>query len=363
MLNGKTVAVVIPCYNEETQIAMVLDSMPDFVDKIFVIDDKSKDKTSDVIKRYIDKSDAQIEARIDDIDEASRYSHAKKVVRQLEADEVSKYTKHEIVNLDHQKDRVVFIKHIDNGGVGAAIATGYYYAKIYQIDCTAVMAGDGQMDPEELESICSPVANEGIDYVKGNRLIHRSAWLVVPKVRYIGNSILSLLTKIASGYWNISDTQTGYTCISLEALRAIRIYNIYKSYGMPNDILVKLNIAYCTIREVKIKPVYNVGEQSKMKVLKVIPTVSYLLLKSFIKRLWIKYLFRDFHPLFLLYHFSFILSIANIVYLKRFIYDALGIQAISTYSLIIFIFLSVSSFQTLFFSMWMDVVDNERLNK
>ena len=146
------------------------------------------------------------------------------------------------------------------------------------------MDGDGQMDPSELESICIPVVNENIDYVKGNRLIHRSSLLVIPKIRFFGNSILSILTKLASGYWRISDTQTGFTAISLKALSSIRLYKIYKSYGYPNDILVKLNIAFCSVREVEIKPVYNVGEQSKMKILKVIPTVSWLLIKSFFKR-------------------------------------------------------------------------------
>ena len=76
------------------------------------------------------------------------------------------------------------------------------------------MAGDGQMDPDELLSICSPVVNEDIDYVKGNRLQHKSAWVIIPKVRFLGNSILSILTKISSGYWHVSDTQTGYTAIS-----------------------------------------------------------------------------------------------------------------------------------------------------
>jgi glycosyltransferase involved in cell wall biosynthesis len=157
---------------------------------------------------------------------------------------------------------------LQNGGVGAAIARGYKWAKDHGFDCTAVMAGDGQMDPDELESICLPVIEDGVDYVKGNRLIHRSALLVIPKVRFFGNSILSILTKLASGYWHVSDTQTGYTAISNKALNAIRLYDIYKSYGMPNDMLVKLNIAFCSLKEVEIKPIYDIGEQSKMKILR-----------------------------------------------------------------------------------------------
>ena len=226
------------------------------------------------------------------------------------------------------------------------------------------MAGDGQMDPNELIDICEPVVFENIDYVKGNRLIHRSAWLVIPKTRFFGNSILSILTKLASGYWRISDTQTGYTATSKKALNAIKIYDIYKSYGMPNDMLVKLNIAYCSLREIEVKPVYNVGEQSKMKVLKVIPTVSFLLIKSFFKRLWVKYLFKDFHPLFLLYHFSFILFGASIPFLSKIIYLSYNpIRDISEATILAFMFLMISSLNFFLFAMWMDIQDNERLYK
>jgi hypothetical protein len=219
------------------------------------------------------------------------------------------------------------------------------------------------MDPSELESICSPVIYEGLDYVKGNRLIHRSAWLVIPKIRYFGNSILSMLTKIASGYWHVSDTQTGYTAISLKALNAIRLHDIYPRYGMPNDMLVKLNIAFCTLREVEIKPVYRVGEQSKMKIGKVIPTVSVLLLKSFFKRLWIKYLFRDFHPLFLLYNFAFLLIIIDIPVIYKLFKITLSGEPYPISMLIIFLMLTINSLQFLLFAMWMDIQDNERLYK
>jgi hypothetical protein len=226
------------------------------------------------------------------------------------------------------------------------------------------MAGDGQMDPAELESICRPVIDDNIDYVKGNRLIHRSAWLVIPKVRFFGNSILSILTKVASGYWHVSDTQTGYTAMSNKALNAIRIYDIYKSYGMPNDMLVKLNIAFCTLKEVEIKPIYDIGEKSKMKVLKVIPRVSWLLLKSFFKRLWIKYLFRDFHPLFLLYNMAFLLFFISLPFFFLILEKVFTIgEAIVNNNLVTFVFLFISGFQSLLFAMWMDIQDNERLYK
>jgi len=174
---------------------------------------------------------------------------------------------------------------------------------------------------------------------------------------------LSILTKIASGYWHVSDTQTGYTAISLSALNAIKLHDIYKIYGMPNDMLVKLNIAFCTLKEVKIKPVYNIGESSKMSVTRVIPRITWLLFKSFFKRLWIKYLFRDFHPLFLLYHFSFILGLCSIPYAIKIISIILAGGSVSPATMLAFFFLFTSSFQSLLFAMWMDIQDNERLYK
>ncbi|MBX3043398.1 MAG: glycosyltransferase family 2 protein [Candidatus Kapabacteria bacterium] len=368
MLKNKTIAVVIPCYNEEKQIGMVIETMPDFVDRIIIVNDKSKDDTAKVVESYIEKYkfSGTVLRKSKSKLKKTRFNRAEFVLEEQSKTEISFFTDFEVISEEEAADtcRIVLINHLQNGGVGAAIATGYKWAKDNDIDCTAVMAGDGQMDPDELESICMPVIDEGVDYVKGNRLIHRSALLVIPKVRYFGNSVLSILTKIASGYWHISDTQTGYTAISNRALNAIRLHQIYKRYGMPNDMLVKLNIAMCTIKEVEIKPVYDVGEKSKMKIHKVIPTVSWLLIKLFFKRLWFKYLFRDFHPLFLLYHFTFLIVLINI---------PLGIDIAYSYfvegsrvspqSLIAFLFFFISGFQSLLFAMWMDIQDNERLYK
>ena len=363
MLNNKTIAVVVPCYNEESQIGLVIETMPDFVDRIVIVNDLSSDNTLNIIKNYFEtQHNKGIELIKPQKEKQSRFNKAKIVLDKQNEDEIKFFYPSE--ELTKSKDsRIILINQLKNGGVGSAIARGYKWCKDNEIDCTAVMAGDGQMDPDELESICTPVIIDNIDYVKGNRLIHRSAWLVIPKIRYLGNSILSILTKIASGYWHISDTQTGYTAISLKALQAIRIYDIYKSYGMPNDMLVKLNIAFCSIKEVEIKPVYNIGENSKMKLFKVIPRISWLLFKSFFKRLWIKYLFRDFHPLFLLYNMALILGILSFPLGFKILKNSiLGIPA-NPVTLLAFVFLAISAFQSLLFAMWMDIQDNERLYK
>jgi glycosyltransferase involved in cell wall biosynthesis len=366
MLRNKTIAVVVPAYNEEEQILSVIETMPDYVDRIIIVDDCSKDKTSEIVKAYIDK---QPPAKMNILDAftkvvKTKFNRADVVLSQMRQEEAARYTPSEIYNSNPDQSRVILIRHLKNGSVGAAIATGYKWCRDHAIDCTAVMAGDGQMDPDELESICAPIIdNPEIDYTKGNRLSHGSAFSVIPKIRYFGNSILSLLTKIASGYWRVSDTQTGYTAISLNALKAIPLYDIYKSYGCPNDILVKLNIAFCAIKEIPIKPIYAVGERSKMKIMKVIPRVSYLLLKCFFKRLYVKYLFRDFHPLFLLYHLSFLLLLLDIKFIIEVIESTKADVLLPIQSLIIFVFLTTSGLQSLFFAMWMDMMDNERLQK
>jgi len=368
MINNKTIAVVVPSYNEELQIGMVIETMPDFVDRIVIVDDTSKDNMGDVVRSYwnteFNKSDVQVEdnTKIPFQKDKHNFNHSDFLVHERDINEKKKFKKSRIENTNN--DRIILITHIDNGGVGAAIASGYKWCKDHRIECTAVMAGDGQMDPSELYSICEPVINEGVDYVKGNRLKHPSAWFAIPKTRFFGNSALSIMNKMASGYWRISDTQTGYTAISLKALKAIRLYKIYPRYGMPNDLLVKLNISECSIREVIIKPVYNVGEQSKMKIFKVIPKISFLLFKSFFKRLWIKYFFKDFHPLFLFYNISFVLALAASIYGVKILYLWLTlIREIDNLTILAFIFLSVTSLQLFLYGMWLDIQDNQRLYK
>jgi len=246
MLENKTIAVVVPCYNEETQIAQVLSTMPGFVDCIIVVDDKSTDGTMRVIRECIGEMG--------------------------------------------NDSRIVAIQHEVNGGVGASIATGYKEAVHRNIDVTAVMAGDGQMDPSELEDIARPVADGRADYVKGNRLFYKGVWETMPKHRYLGNAFLSMLTKIASGYWHVADSQTGYTAISLKALKTIDLDGIYPRYGMPNDMLVRLNVYDFRVADIPIRPVYNVGEKSKIRLWKVIPTMSWMIFKRFCWRMGRKYI-------------------------------------------------------------------------
>ena len=365
MLKNKTVAVVVPCYNEGKQISMVIETMPKFVDRIIIVDDHSIDDTVKVAKKYqndIRYNETSLKIK-KNIIVKSMYNKADILIQQKNKDEIKYFIKSSILNSQNKNNRIVIIKNEKNGGVGSAISRGYKWAKDNEIECTAVMAGDGQMDPGELKKICMGIVKNKVDYVKGNRLKHPSARYLMPKRRFIGNSILSILTKIASGYWRISDTQTGYTAISLDALKSIDIYKIYKSYGMPNDILVKLNIISAKIQEIPIKPVYNVGEKSKMKILLVIPRVSFLLFNSFFKRIWKKYFIKDFHPLFLLYQIALILFLFWIPYSYKILSALINEKNLSFETLFAFTFLGFFGFQSLLFAMWMDILDNDRLHK
>src|SRR5712691_12407909 len=264
MLEGKRVGVVVPAYNEEKLIAETVAGMPAFVARIYIVDDFSKDATV----------------------ERARAIH---------------------------DPRVEVIQHDRNQGVGGAIVTGYKRAAEERMDVTAVMAGDNQMDPEDLETLCAPVAQGELDYAKANRLFTGQAWQLIPRYRYLGNAALSMLTKIASGYWHVADSQSGYTAIALPLLEEIELDRLYPRYGFPNDILVHLNIWNARVRDIPSRPVYGVGERSGIRYHKVAPRISWLLIKAFFWRLREKYVIRDFHPLVFFYAFGFLATLTGLV--------------------------------------------------
>jgi len=310
----KKLAVVVPAYNEEKLIGKTIDSIPDFVDKIIVVNDASTDNTSRIVKDIMEKN-----------------------------------------------GKVQYIEHKINEGVGSAIADGYKKAREMNMDITVVMAGDAQMDPRDLTGIIDPIAKDGADYTKGNRLFYGDSWKMIPHYRYLGNSFLSLMTKIASGYWHIADSQSGYTAISLLALKRLDLEGIYKRYGMPNDLLIKLNQYDFKVRDVHVRPVYNIGEQSGIRLCKVIPRITLILFKGFWRRLFFKYVIKDFHPLIFFYIFSFVLLVATVPLAIRFFYIWGLTGDIPDINALALVFTLISGFQSLFFGMWFDMEYNKNL--
>lgn len=315
MYKDKTVCVVVPAHNEEKLIGTVLQTMPDYVDKIVVVDDKSTDRTAEIVSSIAGESGG----------------------------------------------RIVLIQHSENRGVGGAIASGYKWARDNKFTLTAVMAGDAQMDPEDLPNLLEPVAAGQIDYAKGNRLFTGNAWQLIPKARYLGNSYFSLLTKIASGYWHIADSQTGYTVINLRALEMLDLDGIYESYGMPNDLLVKLNVFNFRVRDIPVRPVYNIGEKSMIKVRKIAITLPWLLLKDFLYRLKEKYIIRDFHPLIFFYLFGCIFGLATIALFIRLFWLWFNVGHIPPMNALAAMFSFMSAVQFTLFAMWFDMESNKDL--
>ncbi|WP_129115373.1 glycosyltransferase family 2 protein [Halegenticoccus tardaugens] len=319
MYKDNTIGVVVPAYNEEGYVGRVIDTMPNLVDRVYVIDDGSTDGTWREIQRH-----------------AEAYNGSN-------PPETPAY-----------EARIVPLQHEENRGVGGALKTGYQRALDDGIDVTAVMGGDGQMDPEVLTKFLDPVVDGTADYAKGNRFMRSEDLDAMPRFRLVGNALLSLLTKIASGYWKIADPQNGYTAISRESLERIDIEDMYEYYGYCNDLLVKLNAENLRVADVahSADTVYDETDwKSHIKYDEYIPKVSAMLLRNFLWRLNRKYLVRDFHPLALLYYFGAgvsALSLAGIVGTLRKRHEATGSWLLS-------LFLGVS---LLLFAMVFDMEEN-----
>ncbi len=315
MFEGAQVAVVIPCYNEGHLVGRVIETMPDFVDRLYLVDDKSSDDTAEVIQRYADAD----------------------------------------------PERIRFIAHAVNQGVGGAIASGYKAALADRMDVTAVMAGDAQMDPADLPAIVAPVARGECDYTKGNRLFTGDAWKIIPRVRYLGNSMISLLTKIASGYWHVADSQSGYTAIGLKALETIDWDKMYKRYGQPNDLLVRLNIHSFRVRDVTVRPIYGVGERSGIKPLRMIPRLSWLLFRLFLYRMGMRYVILDFHPLVFFYIIGMILFPSGFLFGLYLLLVRLFDGPVAGTSALFAALMVITGLQFLLFAMWFDMDHNKEL--
>jgi glycosyltransferase involved in cell wall biosynthesis len=311
MYEGRTVAVVVPAYNEEALVGSTVEGIPSFVDRIIVVDDGSDDAT----------------------------------VERAKAGD----------------PRVEVIRHERNEGVGAAIVTGYKRAIAEEFEVTAVMAADGQMDPDDLETLVRAVATDEVDYAKANRLFTGQAWQLIPRTRYLGNAALSFLTKIASGYWHVADSQSGYTAVNLETLRLLDLDNVYRRYGFPNDFLVHLNVWNRRVRDYPSRPIYGVGERSGIRLRRVVPRISWLLTKGFFWRMKEKYVIRDFHPLILFYSLGFFLFGAGMLLgIAETVLRFAG-NTIPAATIVLVALLVISGLQLLLFAMWFDMESNKDL--
>ncbi|WP_049923626.1 glycosyltransferase family 2 protein [Halopiger djelfimassiliensis] len=269
MYKGKSIAVVVTAYNEEGFVDRVIESIPEYVDRIYAVDDASPDGSWESIQR--------VASRINDTAEPER-----------------------AVADGGDGRRVVPIRHEQNRGYGAAVKTGYKRATEDDIDVVAVMNGDGQMDPAILHRIIDPVAAGDADYAKGNRLLHPDDRDGMSTFRLVGNAILTGLSKFASGYWTIGDPQNGYTAISRDAIEELDFERLTDRYGFLNHLLTHLNVNDCRVADVAMSAVYG-DEESSIRYVPFVRFVSMLLLRSFCWRLKRQYVVERFHPAVVFY--------------------------------------------------------------
>ena len=250
MYHGARIAAVVPAYKEEKMIGTVIETMPDFVDHIVIVDDSSPDATSEVVSAIA-------------------------------------------------SPRVSLIRHEVNKGVGGAIITGHRKALELGADVNVVMAGDAQMDPAFLPALLDRVTTDGYGFAKANRFFSPESFSGMPKYRVFGNIVLSFMTKLASGYWNLFDPQNGYTAVRAEVLKRVPLDHVSERYSFENDLLIHLNILQVPAVDVPIPAVYG-EEVSSIKLRRVIPELISLLTAGFWRRIWYRYVLWSFSPIALL---------------------------------------------------------------
>lgn len=314
MYKDKKISLVIPAHNEERLIGPTLEGVPETIDRVYVIDDASRDNTCEVVEKY-----ASIDPRIE------------------------------------------LIRHEVNKGVGAAIITGYQRSSADGYDIAVVVGGDNQMPLEVVEELLEPVASGEVDYTKGNRFLMPQVGLDgMPWTRFIGNALISIMTKMASGYYKIYDVVDGYTAISKRAIDMIDWGRAWKGYGYPMDFLVRLNAYGLKVKDVPRRAIYLEGErQSQIKGVDYALRVTPMMVRGFFWRLLSKYLIRDFHPLLFFYIFGLLLLPLGVLYGGFLVYQQFTGEGVTGPRSVVCALMIIMGIQFLLFAMLYDMQESE----
>jgi glycosyltransferase involved in cell wall biosynthesis len=259
MYRDRKISLVIPAYNEEKLIGPTLDSVPEYFDKVYVVDDVSTDNMAQVVRDRALKD-----------------------------------------------PRIELIQHTENAGPGQGIITGYLRSSQDGFDIAVVCGGDHQMPLHESPNLMDPIIDEGVAYCKGNRFMNNgNAFSIMPYTRFWGNTLLSLMTKVASGNYDVFDVVDGFVAISKEAIDRVDWNKAWKGYGYPMDFVIRISSAGLNIKDVARTAIYLPGErQSQIKGVNYMVKVTPMIFRAFIDRLVYQHVFADFHPLVLLYAFG-----------------------------------------------------------
>ncbi len=310
----KKIAVIVPAYNEELLIEKTINSIPQIVEKIVVINDFSKDKTKNIVESMMDEN--------------------KKV---------------ELINFEK------------NSGVGAALIAGYEYCYQNKYDIAVVMPGDAQALPQDFDNLIAPVLNGNADYSKGNRLNHKNVKQIMPRHRFVGNTFLTILTKFASGYFHIMDPQMGYTALNVKILKKINIKNLIKRYGYPGQLLFLLNMVDAKVVDVDITPHYDI-EKSGIKLVTFVPKLMFLLIKLFVQRVTKKLLKEKMSPAGMSYIFCFAVFFGFIALLVRVLNYFFRFGYIPELTFMAFLTSIILFFIFFFFGVMFDYQENQNLH-
>lgn len=238
------IAVVIPTYKARNHILGVIDEIGPEVTRIYVVDDCCPDGSGDY------------------------------------------------VTANSKDQRVSVIRHAENQGVGGAVMTGYKAAIEDGMSILVKIDSDGQMDPALIMDFVAPITNGEADYTKGNRFFDLENVRSMPKVRLIGNAVLSLMCKLSSGYWNLFDPTNGYTAIHADVARHLPLNKISRRYFFETDILFRLNTLRAVVVDVPMDAKYG-DEVSNLKISKIIGEFFAKHLRNFSKRIFYNYYLRD----------------------------------------------------------------------
>ncbi|MBN1193308.1 MAG: glycosyltransferase family 2 protein [Coriobacteriia bacterium] len=237
---------MIPAHDERSHISSVVDGLPEWVDDVVVVDDASSDETAECARGCI-------------------------------------------------RNPVVIVHEV-NAGVGGAVVDGYLKALELGADVIARLDGDGQMNPAELSMLVEPVASGRVGFAKGNRFKLGRIPTNMPSLRTWGNLILTFLTKLASGYWHLFDPQNGYSAISADAIEALDLDYLRRGgYFFENALLIELNSAEVPALDVPISTHYGT-EVSGLRISKVLVTFPARLTSGLFRRMFRRYVIRDFSP-------------------------------------------------------------------
>jgi glycosyltransferase involved in cell wall biosynthesis len=260
-----TIAVVVPCFRVSRQIMDVLGRIGDEVDRIFVVDDSCPEYTGDVVER------------------------------------------------ECTDRRVVVVRHPLNLGVGGAVVTGYRAALEEGADIVVKVDGDGQMDPAFLPTIVRDIVAGRADYTKGNRFYDLDLLRGMPKVRLFGNAMLSLVNKVASGYWDVMDPTNGYTAIHRTALSRLPLDKLDRGYFFESDMLFRLSTIRAVVRDVPMAARYD-DEPSSLRIGRVAVSFPVKYLRAAAKRMFYSYFLRDFNAASLQFVLAAVIGVAGIAF-------------------------------------------------